>query len=79
MATRSSLELMLDKLQQVEDQPEDNPPTLPVRPVSRARLPRARKPLQLDSQCEQNCSEKTKEEDSTESCHQAETDWVSSN
>ncbi|GER53034.1 myosin-like protein [Striga asiatica] len=48
-ATRSSLELMLDKLQrQTDDQPKDAPPALPARPVSRARLPRARKPLQLD-------------------------------
>lgn len=50
VATRSSLELMLDKLQQVEDQPSDIPPALPVRPVSRARMPRRRKPLQLDFQ-----------------------------
>ncbi|KAG8377337.1 hypothetical protein BUALT_Bualt08G0022700 [Buddleja alternifolia] len=45
MATRSSLELMLYKMQQVEDQVKgdiDIPPPLPVRPVSRARLPRAR-------------------------------------
>ncbi|GFQ01815.1 myosin-3 [Phtheirospermum japonicum] len=49
MATRSSLELMLDKLQQRDDhQPNDVPPALPARPVSRARLPRARSPLQLD-------------------------------
>ncbi|KAL3627652.1 hypothetical protein CASFOL_029015 [Castilleja foliolosa] len=49
MATRSSLELMLDKLQQLDDQPNDIiPPPLPARPVSRARLPRARMPLQLD-------------------------------
>ncbi|CAA0835985.1 Unknown protein [Striga hermonthica] len=49
MATRSSLELMLEKLQrQPDDQPQDAPPALPARPVSRARLPRARKPLQLD-------------------------------
>ncbi|KAL9146496.1 hypothetical protein ABFS82_13G113800 [Erythranthe guttata] len=49
-ATRSSLELMLDKLQLVDDQPSENiPPALPVRPVSRARLPRATKSLmQLD-------------------------------
>ncbi|KAK4439080.1 Myosin-3 [Sesamum alatum] len=47
--TRSSLELMLDKLQQREGQPKDVPPALPVRPVSRARLlPRVRRPLQLD-------------------------------
>ncbi|KAG6419112.1 hypothetical protein SASPL_121321 [Salvia splendens] len=42
MATRSSLELMLDKLQQLEEQPPETPPPLPVRPVSRAR--RARPP-----------------------------------
>lgn len=42
MATRSSLELMLDKLQQPEQQHAHSPPPLPVRPVSRARLPRPR-------------------------------------
>ncbi|PIN18579.1 hypothetical protein CDL12_08768 [Handroanthus impetiginosus] len=50
MATRSSLELMLEKLQQLDDHHKDVPPALPVRPVSRARLPRARKPLELDFQ-----------------------------
>ncbi|KAL1560167.1 myosin-4-like [Salvia divinorum] len=40
MVTRSSLELMLDKLQQLEEQPAHTPPPLPVRPVSRARRPR---------------------------------------
>lgn len=40
MATRSSLELMLDKIQQkTEQKTEDLPPALPVRPVSKARLP----------------------------------------
>ncbi|KAL0305816.1 UNVERIFIED_CONTAM: Myosin-3 [Sesamum radiatum] len=34
--TRSSLELMLDKIQQRDAQPKDVPPALPVRPVSRA-------------------------------------------
>ncbi|KAL2523933.1 Myosin-2 [Abeliophyllum distichum] len=43
--TLSSLELMLEKIQQLEDQPKDAPPSLPFRPVSRARLPRARKQL----------------------------------
>ncbi|XP_051125944.1 myosin-3-like [Andrographis paniculata] len=45
MACRSSLELMLEKIQQLEDQPEpeDIPPALPVRPVSRARIPPARR------------------------------------
>ncbi|KAG6416544.1 hypothetical protein SASPL_123976 [Salvia splendens] len=44
MATRSSLELMLDKLQQLEEQPPDTPPPLPVRPVSRARRARLPRP-----------------------------------
>lgn len=82
MATRSSLELMLDKIQQLEDQPKDIPPALPVRPVSRARLPRARRPLQLDfhrRNSEENDasfkwggfeSKRTKKEDFTESFHQ---------
>ncbi|CAI9772859.1 unnamed protein product [Fraxinus pennsylvanica] len=46
--TLSSLELMLVKIQQLEDQPKDALPALPVRPVSRARLPRARKQLPFD-------------------------------
>ncbi|XP_057764642.1 myosin-3-like [Salvia miltiorrhiza] len=46
MVTRSSLELMLDKLQQLEEQPADIPPPLPVRPVSRARPARLPRPLQ---------------------------------
>ncbi|CAA3005888.1 myosin-2-like [Olea europaea subsp. europaea] len=56
--TLSSLELMLVKIQQIEDQPKDAPPALPVRPVSRARLPRARKNLPFNfykSGCEENC------------------------
>ena len=39
MATRSSLELMLDKLQQLEEQPPDTLPPLPAR-ARRARPPR---------------------------------------
>ncbi|KAK6124425.1 hypothetical protein DH2020_041845 [Rehmannia glutinosa] len=75
MGTRSSLELMLDKIQQLEDQPKDIPPALPVRPVSRARLPRARKPLQLDFQRrnfeENDASFKlTKKDDFFESFHE---------
>ncbi|KAI3456332.1 hypothetical protein Pfo_012995 [Paulownia fortunei] len=91
MATRSSLELMLDKIQQLEDQPKDIPPALPVRPVSRARLPRARRPLQLGSRgrnSEENDasfkwggfeSKRTKKEDFMESFHQegnAESDGI---
>ncbi|KAH6829028.1 hypothetical protein C2S53_013176 [Perilla frutescens var. hirtella] len=59
MATRSSLELMLDKLQQLEEQPKGNPPALPARPVSRARarLPRPRPLLQLDLDGRNNSQE----------------------
>lgn len=43
---RSSLEEMLENLRRRdEDQPKDNPPALPSRPVSKARLPSARKSL----------------------------------
>ncbi|XP_027162794.1 myosin-2-like isoform X2 [Coffea eugenioides] len=50
MVTPSSLELMLKQLQQMEDQPADEPPALPTRPVIRARLPRSRRQLSLSSQ-----------------------------
>ncbi|KAK2965273.1 hypothetical protein RJ640_015771 [Escallonia rubra] len=45
VATRSSLDLMLDSIQQMENQPRDVPPALPIRPVSRARLPPGRRSL----------------------------------
>lgn len=52
MEKRSSLELMLEKIQQMEDQPEpgDVPPALPNRPVTKARLPRSRRQLPFSSQ-----------------------------
>lgn len=59
MEKRSSLELMLERIQQVEDQPEDVPPALPTRPVTRGRLPRSRRKLQFTfqrSDCEENGS-----------------------
>lgn len=51
--TRSSLELMLDSIRQRDEQPNDVPPALPIRPVSRARLPPGRKrvPLRLQMSC----------------------------
>ncbi|KAA8519867.1 hypothetical protein F0562_014043 [Nyssa sinensis] len=50
-ANRSSLEIMLDTIQQREEQGLKNvPPALPVRPVSKARLPRARKELPINFQ-----------------------------
>ncbi|KAL0398664.1 UNVERIFIED_CONTAM: Myosin-3 [Sesamum radiatum] len=75
--TRSSLELMLDKIQQREAQPKDVPPALPVRPVSRARLPRARRPLQLDFERRNSAgvgfeSGRTKKEEYSEPFHQEE-------
>ncbi|PSS24687.1 Myosin-1 like [Actinidia chinensis var. chinensis] len=42
-SSRSSLELMLDSIRQRDEQPTDAPPALPVRPVSKARLPPARR------------------------------------
>lgn len=47
MEKLSSLELMLERIQQMEDQPEDVPPVLPTRPVTRGRLPRSRMKLQF--------------------------------
>ncbi|KAF5186336.1 myosin-2 [Thalictrum thalictroides] len=44
-SARSSLEEMLDSIRQRDDKPKDLPPALPVRPVSRARLPKSRKQL----------------------------------
>lgn len=48
MANRSSLELMLDKLQQkqtqIEEKPQHAPPPLPIRPLSRARARPPRRP-----------------------------------
>ncbi|KAL3820585.1 hypothetical protein ACJIZ3_006490 [Penstemon smallii] len=48
---RSTLELMLDKIQNLDREHQTTyvPPSLPVRPLSRARLPpRSRRPLALD-------------------------------
>lgn len=60
MEKRSSLELMLERIQQMEDQPEDVPPALPTRPLTRGRLPRSRRKLQFSfsqrSECEENGS-----------------------
>ena len=47
-STRSSLELMLDAIRQRDEQPTDAPPVLPVRPVSKARLPPARRGLPVN-------------------------------
>ena len=47
-STRSSLELMLDSIRQRDEQPTDAPPALPVRPVSKARLPPARRGLPVN-------------------------------
>ncbi|CAI9760300.1 unnamed protein product [Fraxinus pennsylvanica] len=80
--TLSSLELMLVKIQQIEDQPKDAPPVLPVRPVSRARLPRARKHLPFNFQksgCEENYGYKDKSFKCVESIHKpdlAESDGI---
>lgn len=48
---RSSLELMLEKIQQkAEEKTEDIPPALPVRPVSKARRPSGKRarPIKLN-------------------------------
>ncbi|XP_019443992.1 PREDICTED: myosin-2-like isoform X2 [Lupinus angustifolius] len=45
-ATKSSLEEMLDSLRRRDgEKPKDLPPSLPTRPTSKARLPRARRTL----------------------------------
>ncbi|KAA8515341.1 hypothetical protein F0562_018429 [Nyssa sinensis] len=60
-ATRSSLEIMLEKIQQREEQGiKELPPALPVRPVSKARLPPARRSLPINFQ-NIGLSENTKE------------------
>lgn len=51
---RSSLEVMLDALRQKDDKPKDTIPALPVRPVSRGRLPSSRRPLQANFNIENN-------------------------
>ncbi|KAJ4726231.1 myosin 2 [Melia azedarach] len=50
MMARSSLEEMLESLRRRDEceKPKDLPPALPVRPISRARLPSARKSLPTD-------------------------------
>ncbi|XP_059659667.1 myosin-1-like [Cornus florida] len=51
MRTRSSLEIMLDVIQQRDEQgSKDVPPALPARPASRARLPPARRSLPINLQ-----------------------------
>lgn len=45
MVARSSLEVMLDILQQRDERSQDAPPPLPVRPTSRGRLPSSRRSL----------------------------------
>ncbi|KAJ8509871.1 hypothetical protein OPV22_000305 [Ensete ventricosum] len=45
MVNRSSLEIFLDEIRQRDERPKDLPPALPLRPTSRGRLPRWRRPL----------------------------------
>ncbi|XP_059295112.1 uncharacterized protein LOC132048222 [Lycium ferocissimum] len=45
MGSLSTLELMLEELQQEEENTNDLPPPLPVRPVTKARLPKGRRKL----------------------------------
>ncbi|CAK9176792.1 unnamed protein product [Ilex paraguariensis] len=59
--TRSSLELMLEKIQEMEDQPQDRPPSLPVRPISKARLPLGRR-RSLPMNFQKTDSEETEDE-----------------
>ncbi|XP_017701265.2 myosin-1-like isoform X1 [Phoenix dactylifera] len=52
MVARSSLEVMLDILRQRDEQPQDAPPPLPVRPTSRGRLPSSRRSLPVNFKLE---------------------------
>ncbi|XP_009801337.1 myosin-3-like [Nicotiana tabacum] len=45
MGSLSTLELMLEELQQPEENTNDLPPPLPVRPITKARLPKGRRKL----------------------------------
>lgn len=45
MKSLSTLELMLEELQQEEEETNNLPPPLPVRPVIKARLPKGRRKL----------------------------------
>ncbi|KAG1368196.1 Myosin-2 heavy chain [Cocos nucifera] len=48
MVARSSLEVMLDAIRQMDEQPKDAPPALPVRPTSRGRLPSSKRSLPVN-------------------------------
>lgn len=48
MIARSSLEEMLESIRRRDKHPKDAPPSLPSRPVSKGRLPSARKSLPLN-------------------------------
>lgn len=52
MVARSSLEVMLDILRQRDEQSQDAPPPLPVRPTSRGRLPSSRRSLPVNFKLE---------------------------
>lgn len=51
---RSSLEVMLDSLRKKDEQPPDLMPALPVRPVSRGRLPSSKRSLPVNFDTESN-------------------------
>nr|XP_010905572.2 myosin-1 isoform X1 [Elaeis guineensis] len=52
MVARSSLEVMLDTIRQMDEQPKDAPPALPVRPTSRGRLPSSKRSLTVNFKLE---------------------------
>ncbi|PIA29054.1 hypothetical protein AQUCO_06300017v1 [Aquilegia coerulea] len=60
-SARSSLEEMLDSIRQRDDKPKDLPPALPVRPISKARLPKSRKQLLNSIMDDKSASMKEKE------------------
>ncbi|XP_008805849.2 myosin-1-like [Phoenix dactylifera] len=57
LATKSSLEEMLEALEQRDRKAKDVPPALPVRPTLRGRLPSSRRSLLLNSKIETNTAE----------------------
>lgn len=52
MIARSSLEEMLESIRRRDMHPKDAPPSLPSRPISKGRLPSARKSLPLNFKVE---------------------------
>lgn len=65
MATvvRSSLEVMLESLKKRDEKPPDSMPALPVRPVSRGRLPSSKRSLLMNSDTQSNGGKEVKKQE----------------